>query len=86
MAKMIEIYGNLFKSKAQTLVNTVNCYVVMGKGIALEFKKRFPEMFEVYKEYCDKKLIRPGVLQLFKKSTPWILNFLLKIIGDHLQN
>ena len=43
-------------------------------------------MFEVYKEYCDKKLIRPGVLQLFKKSTPWILNFLLKIIGDHLQN
>ena len=33
-----------FDSQAQTLVNTVNCVGVMGKGIALEFKKRFPEM------------------------------------------
>ena len=34
--------GDLFESKAQALVNTVNCVGVMGKGIALEFKKRFP--------------------------------------------
>lgn len=80
MAKIIEINGDLFESKAQALVNTVNCYGVMGKGIALEFKKKFPEMFEVYKEYCDKKLIKPGVLQLYKKSSPWILNFPTK---DH---
>jgi len=34
--------GDLFASSAQTLVNTINTVGVMGKGIALEFKKRFP--------------------------------------------
>ena len=38
------LIGDLFASQAQTLVNTVNCVGVMGKGVALEFKKRFPEM------------------------------------------
>ena len=38
---MIIIIGNIFETKAQTIVNTVNCVGVMGKGIALEFKKRF---------------------------------------------
>lgn len=36
--------GDIFDSGAQTLVNTINCVGVMGKGVALEFKKRFPEM------------------------------------------
>ena len=45
--------GNLFDSDAQTLVNTVNCVGVMGKGIALEFKKRFPEMFQDYAPRCS---------------------------------
>ena len=40
------LISDLFESKAQTLVNTVNCVGVMGKGVALEFKKRFPAMFE----------------------------------------
>ena len=38
------VIGDLFASEAQTLVNTVNCVGVMGKGVALEFKKRFPRM------------------------------------------
>ena len=38
--------GDLFQSGAQALVNTVNRVGVMGKGIALQFKKRFPEMFK----------------------------------------
>ena len=42
------LIGNLFESKAQTLVNTVNCVGVMGKGVAQEFKKRYPDMFEDY--------------------------------------
>lgn len=37
------IKGDIFQSRAQTLVNTVNCVGIMGKGLALEFKKRFPE-------------------------------------------
>lgn len=42
------LIGNIFESEAQTLVNAVNCVGVMGKGIALEFKKQFPYMFEDY--------------------------------------
>lgn len=83
MAEITELSGDLFESKAQTIVNTVNCYGVMGKGIALEFKKRYPEMFKVYAEQCEKKLIKPGILYLYKKSSPWILNFPTK---DHWRN
>ena len=39
------IEGDLFNSPAQVLVNTVNTVGVMGKGIALEFKKRYPEIY-----------------------------------------
>lgn len=46
------LIGDIFQSKAQTLVNTVNCVGVMGKGIALEFKKRFPAMYDDYKARC----------------------------------
>ena len=75
MARITEIRGNLFESTSQTLVNTVNCYGVMGRGIALEFKNRFPEMFELYSEFCEKGNIKPGILQIWNKSNPWVLNF-----------
>lgn len=75
MARIVEVPGNIFNTTAQVIVNTVNCEGVMGRGIALEFKNRFPDMYEKYKEFCDQKLMKPGVLQLYKKSTPWILNF-----------
>ena len=42
---MIVKIGNIFESSCSTIVNTVNCVGVMGKGIALEFKKKYPEMF-----------------------------------------
>lgn len=44
--------GDIFKSDAQTLVNTVNCKGIMGKGIALQFKKKYPDMFNEYKLAC----------------------------------
>lgn len=46
--------GNLLRSKAQTLVNTVNTVGIMGKGIALAFKKAFPDMYEDYVKRCDR--------------------------------
>ena len=58
------LIGDILKSKAQTLVNTVNCVGVMGKGIALEFKKRFPEMFEDYVKKCDRKEVKLHTLPL----------------------
>ena len=45
---------------AEALVNTVNCVGVMGRGIALQFKKAFPENFKRYKAVCDKKELQPG--------------------------
>ena len=74
-----KIKGNIFNTNCQTLVNTVNCIGVMGKGMALECKLRFPEMFIKYKDSCDKKLFKPGYLQIYKNSKPWILNFPTKI-------
>lgn len=68
--------GDLFQSKAQTRVNTVNCMGVMGKGIALEFKKRFPEMYKDYVRRCGAGEVKLGQPYLYRPQTPpWILNF-----------
>ncbi|MBU0691508.1 macro domain-containing protein [bacterium] len=73
--------GDLFASKAQTLVNTVNCVGVMGKGIALEFKNRYPAMFADYTTRCKRGEVKLGEPYLFKSSPDrWILNFPTK---DH---
>ncbi len=67
--------GNLLTSPAQVLVNTVNTVGVMGKGIALEFKNRYPEMFKLYQRECDNKNIDVGNLLLWKDEEKWILLF-----------
>ncbi|PRY84599.1 macro domain-containing protein [Donghicola tyrosinivorans] len=66
---------SLFEANTQTLVNTVNCVGVMGKGIAKAFKQREPSMFTAYKDICDRKLLEPGKLWLWRGSEQWILNF-----------
>lgn len=52
--------GDMFQERAEAIVNTVNCVGVMGKGVALEFKRRWPDNFKAYKRLCDKKQLRPG--------------------------
>lgn len=54
------LIGNIFESKQQTLVNTVNCVGVMGKGIALEFKNKYPRMYKEYVALCHSGEIKPG--------------------------
>lgn len=67
---------NIFNTHCQTIVNTVNCVGVMGKGIALEMKNRYPEMFDKYKNFCNNNLIEIGKLWLYKyDDCKWILNF-----------
>ena len=51
---------DLLSSNAQALVNTVNTVGVMGKGIALQFKKRFPHNFKVYRKACDEGTFSVG--------------------------
>ncbi|HOT73843.1 MAG TPA: macro domain-containing protein [Anaerohalosphaeraceae bacterium] len=60
------LIGNIFDTKAQTLVNTVNCVGIMGKGIAQEFKKRFPAMFKDYQERCGRKEVQLGRPYLYR--------------------
>ncbi|HML96497.1 MAG TPA: macro domain-containing protein [Thermodesulfobacteriota bacterium] len=75
------LVGDIFKSDAQTLVNTVNCVGVMGKGLALEFKKRFPDMYQDYVEQCKLGKVKLGKPYIFKRLIkPWILLFPTK---DH---
>ncbi len=66
---------SLLESSAQTLVNTVNCVGVMGKGLAHAFKLREPDMFASYKNICDNKLLEPGKLWLWRGAESWVLNF-----------
>ena len=53
-----------------TFVNTINCDGVMGKGIAKEFKDKFPDMFKDYSERCTRKEIVPGRPYFWKSSNP----------------
>jgi O-acetyl-ADP-ribose deacetylase (regulator of RNase III) len=66
---------SIFDSPAQTLVNTVNTVGVMGKGIAREFKTRYPDMYKEYRRLCEQGKLRVGNLHLWRGSTPWVLNF-----------
>jgi O-acetyl-ADP-ribose deacetylase (regulator of RNase III)/uncharacterized protein YwgA len=68
--------GNVIESKAQTLVNTVNCVGVMGKGVALQFKERFPDMFKDYLARCHRGEVALGRPYIYKTGgRAWILNF-----------
>ena len=70
------LIGDLFASQAQTLVNTVNCVGVMGKGVALEFKKRLPSLFDDYAARCARKEVRLGEPYLFAGTDGrQVLNF-----------
>lgn len=69
------ITGNIFNTGCQTIVNTVNCVGVMGAGIALECRLRYPEMYERYVRLCSEKKINIGLLWIYKSEDKWVLNF-----------
>ncbi|MGR4895161.1 macro domain-containing protein [Stenotrophomonas sp. LARHCG68] len=60
--------GDMFASSAEALVNTVNCVGVMGKGVALEFKRRWAENYKFYKRACDRRELRPGAVLVFDRG------------------
>jgi len=71
--------GDIFAEEAEALVNTVNCVGVMGRGIALQFKKAWPENFKAYAAACRKHEVQPGSMFVFETGqlTPprFIINF-----------
>src|SRR5947208_1133656 len=64
------LIGDIFKSPAQTWVNTVNTVGVMGKGIALGFKQRFPEMYRDYVIRCERGEVEPAFLAAAPEQEP----------------
>src|ERR1043166_1803347 len=78
--RMIELtQGNILKADAEALVNTVNCVGFMGKGIALQFKKAYPENFAAYHKACAAGEFRPGRMSIFNLHSmlnpKFIVNF-----------
>lgn len=71
--------GNILAEDAEALVNTVNCVGVMGRGIALQFKKIYPENFKAYAVACKRKEVQPGKMLVFETgrmiNPRYLINF-----------
>ncbi len=71
--------GNILTEDAEAIINTVNCVGVMGRGIALQFKKAFPENFKVYAAACKREEVRPGRMFIYDMggltNPRYIINF-----------
>ncbi len=77
---MLELtQGDILKADAEALVNTVNCVGIMGRGIALQFRKAFPDNFKAYEAACKAYQVQPGkmfIYDLNRLYTPrFIINF-----------
>ena len=70
--------GDLFASGCEALVNPVNCVGVMGRGLALQFRHRFPANYEPYRHACARREVRPGRCLVFDAGagpTRFVVNF-----------
>lgn len=70
------VKGDMFDAPADIRVNTVNCVGVMGAGVALAFKQRYPDMFKDYQRDCKDGRVQPGTMHVWKSlAGDWIINF-----------
>ena len=71
--------GDILQADAEALVNTVNCVGVMGRGLALQFKKAYPLNFKAYETACTRREVRPGQMFVFETcqltNPKYIVNF-----------
>lgn len=74
------VQGNLFEDTAGALVIPVNCVGTMGKGVALECKKRHPRVYKHYRSLCDEERIVPGDAVYFGTT---VRAFFLVATKDH---
>lgn len=77
---MVELkQGDILVADAEALVNTVNCVGIMGRGIALQFRKAFPENFKFYEAACARDEVRPGRVLVYETGLltgpRFIINF-----------
>ena len=71
--------GNILEEEVEAIVNTVNCVGVMGRGIASQFKKMYPDNFKAYSSACKRNAVHPGSMFTYKlgRALPpyFIINF-----------
>ena len=71
--------GDVLSAKVEALVNTVNCVGIMGRGVALQFKKAFPDNFKAYAKACKQGEVQPGRMFVFETERldypKYIINF-----------
>ncbi len=71
--------GDILQAEAEALVNTVNCVGIMGRGIALQFRKEFPENYKMYQAACKRKEVQPGKMLIYDlnqfQPPRFIINF-----------
>ena len=67
--------GDIFNEPAEALVNPVNCVGVMGRGLALEFRQRFPGNYAEYRRACREGRVRPGRMLVHHENGRCIINF-----------
>lgn len=72
---IVERAGDLLRDDAQALVNPVNTAGVMGKGLALQFKRAYPDNFTAYAKACAEGRLHPGEILCVPVDDRWILNF-----------
>jgi O-acetyl-ADP-ribose deacetylase (regulator of RNase III) len=77
---MIDLtHGDILQADVEALVNTVNCVGIMGRGIALQFRKAFPDNFKVYEAACEREAVRPGQMLVYETrrltGPRYIINF-----------
>ena len=79
--------GNFMADNAEAIVNTVNCVGIMGKGIALQSKKAFPQNYEAYEKACAQGEIEPGKMFVYETkqmfNPKYIINFPTKRDWKH---
>ena len=68
-AEFVNKDGSIFSSKMAALVNPVNTVGVMGAGLALIFKKSFPQNFIEYKKVCNSGELVPGKVHVWRPIT-----------------
>ncbi len=70
--------GDIFKADVEAVVNTVNCVGIMGKGIALQFREKYPENYKLYKRACNLGMVVTGKMFVTKNGLlkpNYIINF-----------
>lgn len=82
------VEGDIFNSTCKAIVCPSNCFGVMGKGLAWEFKNRYPHFYWQYKNDCEDGEVRVGEVRIYtvfpeqyelKKNPEYIINFPTKL-------